>query len=384
MTLVFGTAGFAWRCGINNLVSIPFAASPLNTRKPQPPDGGAKPGKQPSQRLLVVGSTGYIGKAVVRALVNRGHGVVAFARPRSGVGGTEDEEATRQSLAGADVRFGQVTQLDSLLVDGGRGESFHAVVCCLASRSGGVADSWRIDHQATVNAIEAARRLGARQFVLLSAICVQKPLLAFQKAKCKAEEELKASGLVWSIVRPTAFFKSLAAQVEPVRRGCPYVMFGDGQQAACTPISEEDLAEYMADCLERPELQNRVLPIGGPGPALTARQQGELLFSLLQRPPRFLSVPVALFDVVIRVFTALNRLIPGLEDTLEYARIGRYYATESMLTWDPQTNAYCADATPSTGTDTLEDFYKRILSEGLHGQDLGDQLLWNRWRKSQP
>ncbi len=332
----------------------------------------------------MVGSTGYIGKAVVRALVKRGHGVVAFARPRAGVGGTEDEEATRRSLAGADVRFGQATRLDSLLADGGRGESFHAVICCLASRTGGVADSWHIDHQATVNAIEAARRLGARQFVLLSAICVQKPLLAFQKAKCKAEEELKASGLIWSIVRPTAFFKSLAAQVEPVRRGCPYVIFGDGQQAACTPISEEDLAEYMADCLERPELQNRVLPIGGPGPALTARQQGELLFSLLQRPPRFLSVPVALFDAVIRVFTALSRLIPGLEDTLEYARIGRYYATESMLVWDAQTNTYCAEATPSTGTDTLEDFYKRILGEGLHGQDLGDQLLWNRWRKSQP
>ena len=340
--------------------------------------------KRPSQRLLVVGSTGYIGKAVVRALVNRGHEVVAFARPRSGVGGTDNEEATRRSLAGAEVRFGQVTRLDSLLVDGGRGESFHAVVCCLASRTGGVADSWRVDHQATANTIEAARRLGARQFVLLSAICVQKPLLAFQKAKRKVEEELKASGLIWSIVRPTAFFKSLAAQVEPVRRGCPYVMFGDGQQAACAPVSEEDLAEYMADCLERPDLQNRVLPIGGPGPALTARQQGELLFSLLKRPPCFLSVPVASFDVVVRIFTALDRLIPGLEDTLEYARIGRYYATESMLVWNPQTNAYCAEATPSTGTDTLEDFYKRILNEGLHGQDLGDQLFWKRWRKSQP
>lgn len=93
---------------------------------------------------------------------------------------------------------------------------------------------------------------------------------------------------------------------------------------------------------------------------------------------------MALFDGIIGAFTALNRLIPGLEDTVEYARIGRYYATESMLAWDPQTNAYCADATPSTGTDTLEDFYKRILNEGLHGQDLGDQLPWKRWRKSQP
>ena len=101
-----------------------------------------------------------MGKAVVRALVNRGHEVVAFARPRSGIGSTADEEATRRSLAGTQVRFGQVTQLDSLLDDGGQGESFHAVVCCLASRTGGVADSWRIDHRATANAIEVARRLG--------------------------------------------------------------------------------------------------------------------------------------------------------------------------------------------------------------------------------
>ena len=361
-----------------------MGASPLSTLNSQPPDGEAESVQKRALRLLVVGSTGYIGKAVVRALVSRGHGVVAFARPRSGVGGKEDGSATRRCLPGAQVRFGDVTRLDSLLADGGRGESFDAVVCCLASRTGGVADSWRIDHQATANAIEAARRLGARQFVLLSAICVQKPLLAFQKAKRKAEEELKASGLIWSVVRPTAFFKSLAAQVEPVRRGFPYVMFGDGQQAACKPVSEEDLAEYMADCLEQPHLQNRVLPIGGPGPALTAKQQGELLFSLLGRPPRFLSVPVALFDGTIRVLAALHRLAPGLEDTLEYARIGRYYATESMLVWDPQTNAYCADATPATGKDTLEDFYRRILKEGLHGQDLGDQLLWKRWRKSQP
>jgi len=329
---------------------------------------------QEPRRLLVVGSTGYIGKVVVRTLVARGHRVVAFARPQA-------EEAVPKELAGAEVRFGHVTQLDSLLTNGGQGESFHGVICCLASRTGGVADSWHIDYQATVNAIEAARRLGARQFVLLSAICVQKPMLAFQKAKLRAEEVLKSSGLTWSIVRPTAFFKSLAAQVGPVRRGCPYMIVGDGQQAACTPISEEDLAEYMADCLERPELQNRILPIGGPAPALTAKQHGELLFSLLGRPPRFLSIPAALFDAVIQVLTPLSRLIPPLEDTVEYAHIGRYYATESMLVWDPQTKTYCADATPSTGTDTLEDFYRRILKDGLAGQDLGDQLLWKRWRK---
>ena len=50
--------------------------------------------------------------------------------------------------------------------------------------------------------------------MLLSAICVQKPLLEFQHAKLKLEAELQsAKDITHSIVRPTAFFKSVAAQV---------------------------------------------------------------------------------------------------------------------------------------------------------------------------
>lgn len=52
--------------------------------------------------------------------------------------------------------------------------------------------------------------------MLLSAICVQKPLLEFQRAKLKFEKELVEAGDInYSIVRPTAFFKSLAGQVPP-------------------------------------------------------------------------------------------------------------------------------------------------------------------------
>ena len=44
----------------------------------------------------------------------------------------------------------------------------------------------------------------------------------------------------------------------------------------------------------------------------------------------------------------------------ELARIGRYYATESMLVWDGQ--RYDADATPSTGTETLFDYYADVIA----------------------
>ena len=46
----------------------------------------------------------------------------------------------------------------------------------------------------------------------------------------------------------------------------------------------------------------------------------------------------------------------------ELARIGRYYATESMLVLDPNTGRYDAAATPSTGNETLFDFYTSLAS----------------------
>ena len=45
------------------------------------------------------------------------------------------------------------------------------------SCTGGIKDSWDIDYQATKNVLDVAREKGAKHFVLLSAICVQKPLL---------------------------------------------------------------------------------------------------------------------------------------------------------------------------------------------------------------
>jgi divinyl chlorophyllide a 8-vinyl-reductase len=72
--------------------------------------------------------------------------------------------------------------------------------------------------------------------VLLSAICVQKPELAFQHAKLAFERALIDSGLAYTIVRPTAFFKSLSGQVDrvsarqvlaPVRRRRAYRLQAD-------------------------------------------------------------------------------------------------------------------------------------------------------------
>lgn len=323
----------------------------------------------------MLGATGTIGRATVQALVGRGHDVVCFVRPRAGIGGALGREESVRLLDGAEVRFGEATDPVSLARDGFRGEPFDALVSCLTSRTGAPADAWAIDHLAHLHALGAARRAGATQMVLLSAICVQKPRLAFQHAKLAFEAALIESGLIYSIVRPTAYFKSLSGQIERVKQGKPFLLFGDGALTACKPIGDDDLGAYLADCLDDESRHNRVLPIGGPGPAITPRQQGERLFALLGREPRFRHVPVALLDAVIMLFDGLGTLVPALRDKAELARIGRYYATESMLVLDRATGRYDADATPETGSETLFDFYARAIA-GDASAERGDHAVF--------
>ena len=315
----------------------------------------------------MLGATGTIGRATVRALVARGHEVVCFIRPHRDV----------VEVPGAALRIGDVTDPVSLARDGFRGEPFDAVVSCMASLTGVPGDAQAIDDQAHVNVLDAACRAGITHFVLLSAICVQKPLLAFQQAKLAFEARLIGQGerLTYSIVRPTAFFKSLSGQVARVKQGRPYLVFGDGRLTACKPISDADLGDYLAGCLDDERRWNKVLPIGGPGPAITPIEQAEHLFALLGRKPNIRRVPVALLDVIIAGLGIAGRIAPSLADKAELARIGRYYATESMLVLDPVTGRYDADATPSTGSETLFDYYAQLI-RGEAMAERGDHAVF--------
>lgn len=322
----------------------------------------SRPAPTAAPRVLLLGATGTIGRATARALIEAGAEVVCPVRPRPGCDTAAAAADLEGALGGARVRFASVTDRDSLVRDGLCGERFDAVVSCLASRSGAPKDAWAVDYRANLAALEAAREAGAKVFVLLSAICVQKPLLAFQQAKLAFEAELMASGLTYAIVRPTAFFKSLSGQIERVRQGKPFLVFGDGELTACKPISDDDLGRYIAACVFDESRHNQVLPIGGPGPAITPKQQGEALFRLLGRSPKFKHVPVALLDGIIGGLALAGHLSPKLAEKAELARIGRYYATQSMLVLDPATGQYDADATPSTGSDTLFAYYERVLT----------------------
>ena len=327
------------------------------------------------QRILVLGATGTIGQAAVKSLLREGHEVVCFIRAKAGVNGQLTLQDWQAKMPGAIFRTGDVTDAKSLTQDGFANEHFDTLMSCLASRTGNPKDAWAIDHTAHMLALKVAQEAGVKHFVLLSAICVQKPLLTFQHAKLAFEDALVKSGMRYTIVRPTAFFKSLCGQIDRVRKGKPFLLFGDGQLTACKPISDPDLGNYLAQCVSDPALHNRILPIGGPGPAITPLQQGEYLFALLGKTPKYSHVPVKMMDLIIGALSLLGHVIPPLANKAELARIGRYYATESMLVWNAAQDRYDADATPSTGRETLWDCYQDLVS-GKTSLERGDHAVF--------
>lgn len=305
-----------------------------------------------STSIAVAGASGTIGRAVVRECISRGYDVTALVRSAAA--------AQLPELQGAKVKVVDVADPDAA-ARVFKEAAPDAVISCITSRSGSPKDAKAVDLEANLHLLLGAQGVGAQHFILLSAICVQRPRLAFQRAKLAFEAALIKAPIAHTIVRPTAFFKSLSGQVERVREGKPFFLFGDGTLTACKPISDADLARFIVAQVDDPKALGAILPIGGPGPAITLKRQGEILFEAAGKEPKFRRVPVGLFRVFGGIFSLGAWVSDWLAEKAEYARIAQYYASESMLVWDADKGEYDADATPEFGSDTLAQHYKALL-----------------------
>jgi divinyl chlorophyllide a 8-vinyl-reductase len=237
--------------------------------------------------VVVAGATGYIGNAVVQELVKRGYHTVALVRDSKNLESPENTAKYGKAFAGATVMECDVSNAQEVAnIVASQSIPVDTIISCLASPTGTKSDAYKIDYQATKHCLDAGRSNGARHFVLLSAFCVRNPLLQLQQAKLKFEAELQdQTDMTYSIVRPTAFFKSVSGQLEGIQnQGVPYILFGDGAVTQCNPISEEDLGIFMCSCITEKTKENSILNIGGPDQPLTNQMLGEVRYDTVFSP----------------------------------------------------------------------------------------------------
>ena len=197
--------------------------------------------KNPLPRIVLAGCTGYIGRELAKILLDSGYSIICPVR--------NIENATKYISNHQNLILVNYQNLQETIEKSNLNPTI--LVSCIASRSGGVKDSWNVEYDANMKLLQLASKFQFKRFILLSAICVQKPLLEFQKAKLAFENELQTSSIPYDVIRPTAFFKSLSGQIERIKKGKSFLLFGNGNLTCCKPISERDLCKFIKKIIER-------------------------------------------------------------------------------------------------------------------------------------
>lgn len=130
-------------------------------------------------------------------------------------------------------------------------------------------------------------------------------------ALARGEEAVRASGVDWTLLRPTMIYAegldgnvsrlASLAQRLPV---LPIAGRGDGRRQ---PVHADDLAQGALQALEAPAAIGRTYELAG-GETLTYREMCARVFEGLGRPPRILSLPAPFWRLGL---TLASPLLPG-------------------------------------------------------------------------
>jgi len=125
----------------------------------------------------------------------------------------------------------------------------------------------RIHGTGTRNLLWAAGRAGVPRFVFVSAVGASPDGGAFFRTKFEAEDAVMASGIEWIILRPTIVYgpgDHFTSAVVRLLRALPvFPMLGDGT-FPLQPLAVEDMADALAQTVERRDLSRRCFEVGGP------------------------------------------------------------------------------------------------------------------------
>lgn len=208
--------------------------------------------------ILVVGATGLLGGEICRRLCERGELVRALARKTS-----DSPKVQRLTSLGAEVVHGDLKDRASL--DAACRGATTVISTASTTLSRQPDDSiGSVDQDGQMQLVDAARQAGVGQFIYMSYsgnIEVDCPL---HTAKRSVERHLRASGLTYTILRPSFFMEVwLSPALGLDFSNGTARLFGSGQRPISW-ISFGDVAEFTVRCVGHPAARNAVIELGGP------------------------------------------------------------------------------------------------------------------------
>lgn len=253
--------------------------------------------------ILVVGASGVLGREAARKLLAAGHRVRATARDPGHLADLEH--------AGAEVRPADLIDPASL---GAACQGVDAVFVAAHSLLGtGRCTSDAIDGAGHRALIDAARSAGVKRFVYTSArgAAADHPV-DFFRTKAAVERYLEASGVDFTILRPSAFMEWHVHNLlgKRIVDAGTTTLFGRGNNPT-NFVAARDVAEHAVLALADTGTIGRTLEIGGPD-NVTKLGVVAIYERLLGRPAKVRHVPVAAMRVMAPLLRPVKPVLSRL------------------------------------------------------------------------
>src|SRR6202000_1531354 len=209
-------------------------------------------------KVFLTGGTGFVGKNALRQLLLEGHSIRALVRqPRKATALVHE----RVELVAGDVVAGTKLELGMQDCDA----VIHLIGIIVEKEKNTFE---RMHHIGTRTVVEAARRIGIKRFVHMSALGARADGAAqYQVTKWRGEEEVRQSGISYCILRPSLIFgpgDGFVTQMMQTMRMAPIFrpVPGDGKPKF-RPVFIGDVAKCCVKALPADAATNQIVELGG-------------------------------------------------------------------------------------------------------------------------
>lgn len=250
------------------------------------------------KRVLVAGATGYLGRYVVKEFKKQEYRVRALTRNASGLDSLNEfiDETFIGEITDSNSLSGICKDIDIVFSSVG-----------ITKQKDGLT-YMDVDYQGNKNLLEGAKKEGVSKFIYISVFNSDKlKNLKGIQAKVMFEEELKNSGLDYSIIYPNGFFSDMLEYLRMAKKDKGYV-FGSGENKI-NPIHGEDLAKV---CVNSSKGDEQEIDVGGPD-ILTHNQILTIAFESLGKEAKISRIPIWLRNFLLaalRIFTPVRTYGP--------------------------------------------------------------------------
>jgi len=292
------------------------------------------------KQVFVTGATGFVGSAIVEELLRRGYAVTALVHRGELKAGQGKVRVVRGDLFSP-------AALDEGL--GGADAVIHLVGIIRENPRAGMTFD-RIHFQAASNVIDAAKRVGVRRFLLMSALGARADAVSnYHKTKFAAEQYLRDSGLDWTIFRPSLihgpageFLKMEAAWArgkKPPFLFMPYFgggVLGTNRKTSVQPIYVNDVARAFVEAIEESQTIGQTYAIGGKQ-RLTWPEMHHIAAEVFTGK-RKVAIPIPAWYARLLTYVVPGKLLPFTRDQVIMARedstadMGKFIAD---FGWEP-------------------------------------------------